>query len=270
MGIKSQLISLVRMSGLASVADQVRYTIMRLKNNQKNKEFITENPGIPIPPPYMVYESFQMDYRKYLIGGKEDAQWIVTLASKYCNLNHAKILDWGCGPARILRHLPDILGATNEYFGTDYNTKTIKWCKENLGDTISFSKNELNPPLIYTDNAFDLIYGISILTHLSLENHYTWSTELCRILSPNGILILTTHGDAFVEKLTQSEADSYRKQHIVSRDKTKEGHRTFGTFHPPAMLRNIFDKSGLHILQHIPGKRVTDSYISQDVWILKK
>ena len=231
---------------------------------------MVEHPTIKLPPPYMVYESFQMDYRKYFNGGKEDAEWIVELAKPHCKLDHAKILDWGCGPARIIRHLPELLGPTNEYYGTDYNPETIQWCVQNLGDKITFSKNELSPPLSYPENEFDLIYGISILTHLSEANHHKWISELARILSPKGALLLTTHGDAFVEKLTPAETDTYHNKQIISRDKTKEGHRTFGSFHPPAIIRNIFQQSGLTVILHIPGKRVTESYISQDVWIVQK
>lgn len=270
MGVKTQLISLIRTSGLSSLADQIRYRVMRIKNQSKNKLFKAENPNIPLPPPYMVYESFQMDYRKYFTGGKEDAEWIISLTSPYSTLNHAKILDWGCGPARIIRHLPQLLGPTNKYFGTDYNAKTISWCKQYLGHSITFSQNELSPPLHYPADEFDLIYGISILTHLSEKNHYTWINELFRIISPTGVVMLTTHGDAFVEKLTSTEAATYHDHHIVSRSKTKEGHRTFGSFHPPAILRNIFEHCGFKVVEHLPGKRITASYISQDVWILKK
>ena len=267
--LKTKLISLIRKFGLSNMADKARYQIMRLKNMRRNNQFIKEHPGIPLPPPYMVYESFQIDYRKYFLGGREDAQWIASLAKPHCTLENSKILDWGCGPARIIRHLPDLLGSSNEYFGTDYNEETIKWCAENIKG-ISFSKNEITPPLPFPDNQFGLIYGISILTHLSAENHYKWSDELYRVASQNGIVILTTHGDAFLEKLTPAEAEAYHAQMPISRDKTKEGHRTFGTFHPPEFIRNVLTSSGFSIVQHIPGKRVHESYISQDVWLLKK
>ncbi len=74
----------------------------------------------------------------------------------------------------------------------------------------------------------------------------------------------------FLEKLTAAEVEAYHAQKPILRDKTKEGHRTFGTFHPPAFIRNIFMTAGFSILEHIPGKRVHSTYISQDVWILLK
>jgi SAM-dependent methyltransferase len=267
--LKTELIALVRILGLSDLADKTRYQLMRLKNREKNKQFIQAHPGIALPPPYMVYESFQIDYSKYYLGGHEDAEWIIALAIPHLKPGNLSILDWGCGPARIIRHMPDVSGAMNEYFGTDYNTETIAWCKANI-EGVTFSTNNLLPPLPYPDNRFDLIYGISILTHLSAENQYSWSNELYRVASPYGIVILTTHGDAFVEKLTGAEVEAYEQQKVILRDNTKEGHRTFGTFHPPAFMKGVFTTSGFTILQHIPGKRVHETYISQDVWILKK
>jgi SAM-dependent methyltransferase len=210
-----------------------------------------------------------MDFSKYYIGGREDAQWLISLVHPYCNLAHRKILDWGCGPARLLRHLPEILGPVNEYHGTDYNPKTIAWCRENIPG-VTFSLNTISPPLPYSSDYFDFIYGISILTHLSEENQQLWSNELFRIISPKGIVLLTTHGDAFIEKLTPHEQNKYKRDELISREKVQEGHRMYGAFHPPSFIRNVFEQAGFSILQHTPGTRVNESFISQDVWILTK
>ena len=266
---KTELLSIIRNLGLSKLADKSRYYLMRFKHRKANHLFKQAHPGITLPPPYMVYESFQIDYNKYYLGGLEDAAWIVSLFKPHHQLENIKILDWGCGPARIIRHMPALLGKTNEYFGTDYNPQTIAWCSSEIKG-ISFSTNQLNPPLPYPENQFDLIYGISILTHLSEENQTAWSKELYRVAAANGFVMLTTHGDAFLEKLTVSEVEAYQAQKPILRDKTKEGHRTFGTFHPPAFIRSVFMAAGFSIVEHIPGKRVHATYISQDVWILLK
>lgn len=267
--LKKQILSIIRGSGLSRVADDLRFVALRFKNLKRNRAFNQQYPGVPLPPAYMVYESFQIDYRKYFEGGQEDAAWIASLAKPFLQNRPLSILDWGCGPARIIRHLPALLGEQHQYFGTDYNAATIAWCKSNILQ-VTFSENTLAPPLPFEANQFDLVYGISILTHLSEENQFSWVKELHRVLSPTGVLILTTHGDAFLEKLTPEEIQIYNQRNIVSRHKTKEGHRTYGSFHPPAFMRDLFIKNGLNIASHLPGQKVTDTYISQDVWILKK
>ena len=268
-GFKQELLGLIRSTGMSAPLDVLRFRWMQLKNLGKNRSFVSGHPGVPLPPPYMVYESFQIDYAKYFVGGLEDAQWIVSMVKPYLSTRPMAILDWGCGPARIIRHLPGILGSDHRYFGTDYNPKTIAWCDAHLHG-VSFSVNSINPPLPFAENTFDLLYGISIFTHLSLENHTAWSNELFRVMAPSGILMVTTHGDAFLEKLTTTEADLYHKNVLVTRYKTKEGHRTYAAFHPPSLMRNMFASTGFEILEHRPGQRVHVDYISQDVWILKK
>ena len=44
-----------------------------------------------------------------------------------------KILDIGCGPAEILKHIPEC-----EYYGYDIDTRSIN-CKKNLIETATFS-----------------------------------------------------------------------------------------------------------------------------------
>ncbi len=114
---KTELLSIIRNLGLSKLADKSRYYLMRFKNRKANHLFKQAHPGITLPPPYMVYESFQIDYNKYYLGGLEDAAWIVSLFKPHHQLENNKILDWGCGPARIIRHMPALLGKTNEYFG---------------------------------------------------------------------------------------------------------------------------------------------------------
>lgn len=268
--IKKQNIShFFRSIGLAKAADTGRFYISFLKKYLKNKRFGKLHPSEPIPPAYLMYESFQMDAERYFIAGREDAEEIVDAVRPYCKLTGISVLDWGCGPGRIIRHMPAILGDSNKYFGTDYNRITIEWCKKNLKG-IEFSHNNVTPPLNFPFNHFGLIYGISILTHLSEENQLLWSKELERIVSHEGIVYLTTHGEAFKEILTDTERDLFENNKLVSRTNVKEGHRMYGAFHPPAYISNVFEKAGFRIEKHIPGKRVHQHYIAQDIWLLRK
>jgi hypothetical protein len=44
-----------------------------------------------------------------------------------------------------------------------------------------------------------MIYGISVMTHLTQGTQFAWLKEIRRVLKPGGICVLTTHGEnAFV------------------------------------------------------------------------
>lgn len=196
------------------------------------------------------------------------AKWLIDLFGAHIPLNGIKILDWGCGPGRIVRHIPDLLSKDSMIFGTDYNNKSIDWCVKNING-VSFNKNDLSATLPYQNNFFNAIYGISIFTHLSLDLHFDWFKELSRVLSPGGVLIITSHGDAFKSKLTRSELLKYNSGNIVVRSRTKTGHRTFAAFHPASFIKSLLKNNNLEILNHIEPISNSNKP-QQDVWVLKK
>jgi SAM-dependent methyltransferase len=171
------------------------------------------------------------------------------------------VLDWGCGPGRVIRHWTE---DNFTCFGSDVNDKSLAWCKYNF-PSIRFLHQQVLPPLDIAEETFDLIYGISILTHLSLSAHFLWIEELKRILKPGGLLVLTTQGNAFKDKLTQSEKKDFDDGHLIVRGSVKEGHRTFSSFHPMPFMEKLFDS--FVILKHIS---VENEGNVQDVWIVRK
>ncbi len=114
----------------------------------------------------------------------------------------------------------------------------------------------------------DIIYGISIFTHLSEQMHYQWYAELYRILKPNGIMLLTSQGNNFRDKLTERELNEYENNQLVVRGKVKEGHRTFSAFHPKGFMLNLF--SNAQVLEHIVSEPQKGRGLPQDVWIVRK
>ena len=263
---RGQISNILRGLGLIYFTDWLRYYKQKYDNRKINKDFKLKNPEVKLPPDYLIYESFQIDYEKYYTQSIETAKWLIAHFQKHIDLKNRRILDWGCGPGRIIRHLPNLIGNGCEYYATDYNKESIAWCSENLTD-IHFNQNSLTAHLPYDDNFIDVIYGISIFTHLSEPLHYDWFNELYRVLKPNGIMFLTTHGDNFREKLTDSELKIYQENQIVIRGNVKEGHRTYSAFHPKGFMRKLFHKA--EILEHIETKP-EKNYIPQDIWIIKK
>jgi SAM-dependent methyltransferase len=256
----------MRSLGLMHVLDNFKFIFQLLKYKRSNQQFKSSHPDIALPPNYMLFESFKLDYEKYFTNGKDSAQSLINELSPFIEWKNKNILDWGCGPARLSRHLPTMLPDCIIY-ATDYNPKTIAWCIENI-PSVQFSVNDLYPPTQYESDFFNVIIGISIFTHLSERNHRVWFEELVRILTQGGIVLLTTHGIAFKEIMTEDEKTNFDKGKLVVRGKVKEGHRVFTAFHPPEYMTALFNSKCI-ILQHKQGSK-KDWGIEQDTWILKK
>lgn len=264
---KGQVSNILRQIGLLYSADWMRYYWQRIKNRRINREFRKNNPNVVLPPDYLIYESFQLNYQKYYTESIETAQWLADYFKKHTELENKKILDWGCGPARIIRHLPGIIGNDCKFYGTDYNQKTIEWCSKHLTG-VNFNYNIMEAKLPFPDRFFDVIYGISIFTHLSEQMHYDWYKELLRILKPEGILFLTTQGDNFTIKMTKKELDKYHQDKLVIRGNVKEGHRTYSAFQPVGFMKKLFHNA--EILEHVESKPEVGKGLPQDVWIIRK
>lgn len=264
---KGKLSNTLRKLRLLYFADSVSFYIRKIKTRKENKEFLSKNPEVKLPPDYLMYESFQINYRKYFKDGAKVASEIAERFKKHTELKDKKILDWGCGPGRIIRHLPEVINNGCQFYGTDYNKKSIEWCSENLKG-IQFNHNKLEANLPYEDNFFDIIYGLSIFTHLSEKMHFDWFNELKRILKPGGIMYITTQGKHFKVKLSQDEIVKFNNNELVVRGNVLEGHRTYSAFHPEDFMKKLFKE--VEILEHIVTPVKSKSWLPQDIWIVKK
>ena len=104
------------------------------------------------------------------------------------------ILDFGCGCGRAVRALATLI-PNSKLYGTDIDEEAIQWLKNNYDNYAEFSIAPHLPPTRYQSQMFDLIFGISVLTHLPEEMQFQWLEELNRVTKLNGYVILTTHGE---------------------------------------------------------------------------
>ena len=100
-----------------------------------------------------------------------------------------RLLDFGCGCGRVVRHWAQT-GA--EIHGSDVNPRLTSWCRRAL-PFAQFRTNGVAPPLAYGDDFFDVVYALSVFTHMPEALQMRWIEKLTRVLRPSGILIITTH-----------------------------------------------------------------------------
>jgi SAM-dependent methyltransferase len=114
---------------------------------------------------------------------------------EYFNRDYADstaILDWGCGCARVARFVVEF--APQKLTGIDIDPDNITWCKQNIAQA-EFESIGLYPPSRFGDESFDLVYGISIFTHLSEADQDRWLAELQRITKPDGAVLMSIQGE---------------------------------------------------------------------------
>lgn len=263
--MKQKIIRILRALHLLERADSARFFLSKWNYRLSNRRFRRENPLVKLPPPFVLYESYgKLDYAGYYFGGRESAEYILSLLRKHADVRCGRILEWGCGPARLLRHFPDLLkNSLTALYGSDYNRTSIAWCGKYIPE-VTFLTNRLLPPLDIPDNFIDGVYCVSVFTHLSREAQDAWLKEILRVMKPGGVFLMTVHGDVCSGKLTGEEAQTYRDSGCVVRGAVTEGQRTYTSYSSPGYMRDVFLK-GLDIVEHIPGE---DN--AQDIWIIRK
>src|SRR5687768_17119040 len=193
--------------------------------------------GIPLPPKDLIYVvTGRRSASRFLRRGYRASQTIrQTLEKNGLDIEHFdRILDFGCGVGRIMRHWSALQGPV--LHGTDYNPRLVAWCKENL-KFAGFQVNSLSGRLCYEPETFDFIYAFSVFTHLSESLQFHWLNELSRVLKPGGHLYFTTHGDYLLPHLTEEEKERFLKGQLVVRESEQSGSNTIATFHPVSYVR---------------------------------
>lgn len=167
-----------------------------------------------VPPPRLRHRVHgSLDKEAFIKSGKIIAQNISDLCALVDRSIYSfdSILDFGCGSGRVLSNFQDA-PISCKFYGTDIDKELIDWSTKNL-TRIQFNVNGYQPPLPYPEDKFDLIYAISVFTHLDEKFQFSWLSELRRIAKPGAIVILTVHGNKHIfSKLSvpqQNKVDSY-------------------------------------------------------------
>jgi SAM-dependent methyltransferase len=132
--------------------------------------------------------------------GLNTAYKLHLLASEFLSDRRSlRILDWGIGTGRVAVPLKRLLRPDAQILGVDVDRVNAQWCQESYPD-IETVISDFFPPLDLEPSSIDMVYGISVMTHLTEGAQYAWLKELRRILKPGGLCVLTTHGEYALAK----------------------------------------------------------------------
>ena len=200
----------------------------------------------PVPPPHLRQRVGSGDLTTFMNIGQTVASELDSAVTGRVALDPShQVLDFGCGCGRVFRHFqPRCNGA--RLYGTDVDPALIAWCQENLSAIGRFGVNEPLPPLDYPDESFDVVYSVSVFTHLDEDAQFRWLNELARITRPGSILLLSTHGahlidhsDPVARKNMQNHG--FHCSDISSPDRPRESN-DITSFHTHAYILHNWDR----------------------------
>jgi SAM-dependent methyltransferase len=221
----------------------------------------------PLPPPALVdLVAGNTDPEWFLRSGRMGADSIVSILEKngLAFDRMSAVLDFGCGVGRVLRHWNGVKGP--RLYGSDYNAELVRWCRHHL----RFCRLNVNPlqgALPYAPGTFDFIYSLSVLTHLTLAHEEFWMAELGRVLRPGGHLLVSTHGEWYLDRLSADDQATFRAGRRVTLAGESAGTNSCHTYHPEAYVRERL-ASGYEVVDFVPEGALGNP--QQDYWLLRK
>jgi len=169
----------------------------------------------------------------------------------------SRVLDIGCGPARLPLGILSVLGSIGRYEGIDVDEHAIAWCRRwmepdhrNFRFThLDIHNERYNPSgkvrlndrfrFDFDDAAFDMIYLYSVFTHMTAEDMMIYLAEIRRLLAPGGGVFLTAYLEDDVPDICVNPPD-YRESSNTPLHRVRLNRRYFEDMlstHGLAMVR---------------------------------
>lgn len=224
--------------------------------------------GLPLPPPNLrTLTAGTADPHWFLESGRASAQTIRAAVGRHgADVEAtARMLDFGCGCGRVLRHWQHL--ARPEIHAAEPDRRLADWCADNLVFA-SVAHSSAFPPLPYETSAFDLVYAVSVFTHLPEQAQLDWMDEFARLIRPGGLLLLTLHGDRYRARLTGHERSEYDAGRLVVRRASAAGTNLCSAFHPARFVRERLAPE-FELLEHTVGGFERGAP-AQDLVVLRK
>ena len=153
----------------------------------------------PVPPRRLRARAGAPGVREYREGGAQGAlELAATLRDAGGEIVGADaILDFGCGAGRVLPHVSG-LAPEAACAGCDVDQAAIEWAAAHRPGPC-WALSSFEPPLPFHPAAFDLVYSVSVFSHLGRGLQERWLAELARVLRPGGVALLSVHGPSAFE-----------------------------------------------------------------------
>ena len=244
---------------------QWSFRFQQKKYSHSNSNFQVNHPQLPIPPNELLYETGQINYQWYWESGKEAAAEIASFCHHFQLTHPHQILDWGCGVGRVTRHLPEFFSEAT-ITGTDINQKNIDWLNAHCPGIQWLITDEITKR---TFISFDLIIGISVLTHIPTTEQTNCLQLLHHLLEEDGLAYISTRGSHYDAELSTEEKKQLSARGMLTCGGKDPGSRAMRTYHTPTGMQTLLG-SHFDLLLYYDGKKFPGILGGQDLWLIKK
>ena len=235
-----------------------------------------DDAGVRIPPAWLI-QAFTgaPDTIDHIESGKRSADYYVDLYNRLCGDfgDVERVLDFGCGCGRVLSRMPS--NGNVQYVGVDLREDALQWLRRTMPEG-TFVVGPAMPPVDPGARDFDLIYSVSVLTHLTQEQEGAWLDEWHRLLKPGGHVIATFRGEDWVEQFAyENQKGSIRTDWNDNGGFCYQKHRYWegifpeyysGTYHTVDYVRSTWGKR-FEVLEILPA---ADTPNQQNTAVMRK
>jgi SAM-dependent methyltransferase len=154
----------------------------------------------PVPPYGLMRRTGPKSLWQYYEGGLRSYLPIAALAEHHgIDLRSSiNVLDFGCGVGRQLLHFTRDYPRPN-YFACDIHPQYVAFIRRAYPQVVAYTSG-FAPPLDYGDDHFDVVYSVSVFSHLHPDDQLPWLQELSRVVKPGGYALLTIEGPTAVRR----------------------------------------------------------------------
>jgi SAM-dependent methyltransferase len=231
--------------------------------------------GVPLPPRRLRQRvSGFDDAARWLRAGEVDARLIRELlqANDEPIEQMSAVLDLGCGCGRVARWWAGLGGP--RIYGCDYDGMLTDWCRQNL-PFLRVKTNASVPPLPFRGESMELVYAISLFTHLAAEAQRQWFADVARVLEPGGLFLFTVHGERFLPRLDEAQRRRFAEGSLVVLHPDRSGEQSCAAFDPRSyVVDHLLPTAGLELIATVYEDRAGDCLESpmalQDNYLARK
>ena len=186
--------------------------------------------ALPLPPPWLIDPiSNRLAVRFFFERGRRQALGVIETvrAAGADPAAFRRVLDFGCGPGRLLQHMRRLPSV--EIYATDRDARAVQRVQRHLRFARS-TENGTLPPLSFPDEHFDMVSAQSIFTHMDVPAQRRWLAEIHRILRRGGVFYFTTHGEDYRRHFPEAAGRTPDGAEFADNRHGPEGEKAFASF----------------------------------------